>query len=142
MDYLVKRQKTYLICKNNTKYETTYRVPFIVSQQKLNTSFIKLNNKIIQFKSELNKRSLNYMKTKDLRVAPEQVENAVNNVFKDVITKVSRRNIEALGKVHFSARIDFSSEGGFTVDPEKEKQLAKYYSRSDDPNSSHLLPNF
>tara|TARA_B100000768_G_scaffold145782_1_gene138721 strand:- start:1330 stop:1920 length:591 start_codon:yes stop_codon:yes gene_type:complete len=37
---LVKCSKKDLICKDNTAYETTYRVPFIVSQQKVNESFI------------------------------------------------------------------------------------------------------
>ena len=36
---LVKCSKKDLICKDNTAYETTYRVPFIVSQQKVNESF-------------------------------------------------------------------------------------------------------
>ena len=33
----------------------------------------------------------------------------------DVINKVSKRNIEALGKVEFSARIDFSADGGLRI---------------------------
>ena len=48
---LVKCKKTDLICKKNTKtYETTYKVPFILSQQRINKNFIKLNNEIIQLK--------------------------------------------------------------------------------------------
>jgi hypothetical protein len=37
---LGKCKKTDLICKNNKTYETTYRVPFIVSQQQINKNFI------------------------------------------------------------------------------------------------------
>ena len=54
---LVKCKKTDLICKNNKTYETTYRVPFIVSQQRINKKFIMMNNEIIQLKTELRKRS-------------------------------------------------------------------------------------
>jgi len=36
----VKCKKTDSICKSNKTYETTYRVPFIVSQQRLNKKFI------------------------------------------------------------------------------------------------------
>ena len=49
---LVKCPKTDLICKGNKAYEVTYRVPFIVSQQRVNKSFIKLNDEIIQLKSQ------------------------------------------------------------------------------------------
>ena len=45
----------------------------------------------------------------------EGVENAIDYVFNDVISKVSKRNIEALGKVNFSAKIDFSVEGGLKI---------------------------
>jgi hypothetical protein len=41
--------------------EVTYRVLFIVSQQKVNKSFIKLNEEIILRKMELKKRGENYM---------------------------------------------------------------------------------
>ena len=54
---LVKCKKTDSICKNNKTYETTYRVPFIVSQQRLNKKFIMMNNEIIQLRSELLERS-------------------------------------------------------------------------------------
>jgi len=47
---LVKCKKTDLICKDNKTYEVTYRVPFILSQQRINKNFIKLNNEIIQLK--------------------------------------------------------------------------------------------
>jgi hypothetical protein len=39
-ELLGKCKKTDLICKNNKTYETTYRVPFIVSQQQINKNFI------------------------------------------------------------------------------------------------------
>jgi len=39
----------------------------------------------------------------------------VSNVLSNVINKVSKRNIEALGKVSFSARIDFSADGGLRI---------------------------
>ena len=53
----MKFKKTDLICKNNESYEITYRVTFVVSQQTMNRNFIKLNNRIIQLKSELRKRN-------------------------------------------------------------------------------------
>ena len=37
---LVKCKKIDLICKANKPYEITYKVPFTVSQQKLNKNFI------------------------------------------------------------------------------------------------------
>ena len=61
---LVKCRKNDLICKDNTAYEVTYRVSFIVSQQRVNQSFIKLNEEIIQLKRELKIRSEDYMKKK------------------------------------------------------------------------------
>jgi hypothetical protein len=79
---LVKCSKTDLICKSNTAYEVTYRVPFIVSQQKVNKSFIKLNDKITQLKMELKKRTETYMKNKLADIEPEAVEIAVNDVLK------------------------------------------------------------
>ena len=60
----VKCKKTDLICKNNKTYETTYRVPFIVSQQRINKKFIMMNNEINQLKSELLKRSNDYLETR------------------------------------------------------------------------------
>ena len=115
---LVKCKKTDSICKNNKTYETTYRVPFIVSQQRLNKKFIMMNNKIIQLKAELVKRSKDYLLNKEERtpyLESEGVENAIDNVFNEVISKVSKRNIEALGKVSFSAKIDFSASGGLKI---------------------------
>ena len=100
--------KTDFICKNNKTYEVTYRVPFIVSQQRVNQNFIKLNEEIIQLKRELKIRSENYMMKKHDNVEPEGVETAVNDVFKNVIGKLSKRNMEALVKVNsFYARIFF-----------------------------------
>lgn len=114
----VKCKKTDSICKNNKTYETTYRVPFIVSQQRLNKKFIMMNNEIIQLRSELLERSRNYLLNKENvtnNTTSESVENAIDYVFNDVISKVSKRNIEALGKVNFSAKIDFSVEGGLKI---------------------------
>lgn len=115
---LVKCKKTDSICKNNKTYETTYRVPFIVSQQRLNKKFIMMNNEIIQLRSELLERSRNYLLNKENvtnNTTPESVESAIDYVFTDVISKVSKRNIEALGKVNFSAKIDFSVDGGLKI---------------------------
>ena len=52
-------------------YEVTYRVLFIIWPQKINNNFIKLNNEIIQVKSELHGRSLSYIRSKDRRIQPE-----------------------------------------------------------------------
>lgn len=117
---LVKCKKTDSICKNNTTYETTYRVPFIVSQQRLNDKFISMNNEVIQLRAELLKRSNNYLLEKEKINSScsesDGVEEAIDNVFNDVISKVSKRNIQALGKVNFSAKIDFSVDGGLRID--------------------------
>jgi len=110
---LVKCKKSDLICKSNKTYEVTYRVPFIVSQQKMNQSFIKLHEEIIQLKSELHKRSYEYLASKEHYVEPKAVDKSVNDVLINVMNKVSKRNIEALGKVEFSARIDFSADGDY-----------------------------
>jgi hypothetical protein len=115
---LVKCKKTDSTCKNNETYETTYRVPFIVSQQRLNKKFIMMNNEIIQLRAELLTRSRNYLLNKEKvtdSMTSEGVENAIDYVFNDVISKVSKRNIEALGKVQFSAKIDFSVESGLKI---------------------------
>ena len=95
-----------------------YRVPFIVSQQRLNKKFIMMNNEIIQLRAELLKRSKDYLLNKEERTPyseSEGVENAIDNVFNEVISKVSKRNIEALGKVNFSAKIDFSASDGLKI---------------------------
>ena len=81
----MKCRKTVLICKDNKAYEVTYRVPFIVSQQRVNKNFTKLNEEIIQLRRELKIRSEDYMKKKYDNVEPEGVEIAVNNVLKSVI---------------------------------------------------------
>jgi len=112
---LVKCKKTDSICKNNKTYETTYRVPFIVSQQRLNKKFIMMNNEIIQLRSELLERSRNYILNKENvtnNTTSEGVENAIDYVFNDVISKVSKRNIEALGKVNFQLRLIFQLRVG------------------------------
>jgi len=88
---LVKCKKTDSICKNNKAYETTYRVPFIVSQQRLNKKFIMRNNEIIQLRAELLERSRNYLLNKEKvtdNTTSEGVENAIDYVFNDVISKV------------------------------------------------------
>jgi len=48
------------------------------------------------------------MKDKTILIQSESIEDVINNVFNKVTTKVSRRNIKALGKVNFLAKIDFS----------------------------------
>ena len=113
---LVKCKKSDLICKLNKTYEVTYRVPFVVSQQKMNQGFIKLHEEIIQLKSELHKRSFEYLISKDHYVEPMDVDKSVNDVLINVMNKVSKRNIEALGKVEFSARINFSADGGLRIE--------------------------
>jgi hypothetical protein len=112
---LVKCKKSDLICKANKTYEVTYRVPFIVSQQTLNKNFIKLHKEIIQLKSELHQRSRKYLISKEYNVESKDIDKAVDDVLSSVIGKVSKRNIEALGRVNFSARIDFSVEGGLQI---------------------------
>jgi hypothetical protein len=112
----VKCRKNDLICKDNTAYEVTYRVPFIVSQQRVNQSFIKLNEEIIQLKRELKIRREDYMKKKYANIEPEGVEIAVNDVLKGVMGKISKRNMDALVKVNFSAKIDFSAESGIKIE--------------------------
>ena len=85
---LVKCKKTDSICKNNKTYETTYRVPFIVSQQRLNKKFIMMNNEIIQLRSELLERSRNYLLNKENvtnNMTSEGFEDAIDYVFNDVI---------------------------------------------------------
>jgi len=59
----------------------------------VNQNFIKLNDEIIQLKLELHKRSINYAKNKNRNVPTEEVETSVINV----LSKVSKRTIEALG---------------------------------------------
>ncbi len=93
----------------------TYRIPFIVSQQKMNTSFIILHEEIIQLKSELHKRSYEYLASKEYYAESKAIDKSVNGVLFNVFNKVSKRNIEALGKVEFSARINFSADGGLRI---------------------------
>ena len=76
----------------------------------MNKNFIKLHKEIIQLKSELHQRSLKYLISKEHNVGAKDIDNAVDDVLNNVIGKVSKRNIEALGRVNFSARIDFSVE--------------------------------
>jgi hypothetical protein len=44
-------------------------------------------------------------------VVKEQYEEMISRI--NVMNKVSKRNIEALGKVEFSARINFSVDGDY-----------------------------
>ena len=113
---MVKCKKSDLICKSNTAYEVTYRIPFIVSQQKMNASFIKLHEEIIQLKSELHKRSYDYLSSKKDYTDYKDIDRSVNDVLVNVINKVSKRNIEALGRVEFSARINFSANDGLRIE--------------------------
>ena len=82
----------------------------------MNKNFIKLHKEIIQLKSELHQRSLKYLISKEHNVEAKDIDKAVDDVLNNVIgRKVSKRNIEALGQVNFSARIDFSIEGGLRI---------------------------
>ena len=101
--------------KSNKAYEVTYRIPFIVSQQKMNESFIKLHSEIIQLRSELHKRSKKRLESEKHNIDHEILDKSVNYVLNRVMNKVSKRNIEALGKVEFSARINFSADGGLRI---------------------------
>ena len=94
------------------------RVKKIVSQQRINKKFIMMNNEIIQLKSELLKRSNDYLEKikKEIDYIPvEGVEASIDHLLSNVIGKVSKRNIGALGKVNFSAKIDFSADGGLKI---------------------------
>ena len=93
----------------------TYRIPFTVSQQKMNTNFIILHEEIIQLKSELHKRSYEYLASKKHYRDLKNIDRSVNEFLFNVINKVSKRNIEALGKVEFSAQINFSADGGLRI---------------------------
>jgi hypothetical protein len=87
----VKCKKIDLICQNNKTYETIYIVPFIVLQQRINKKFIMMNNDIIQLKIELRKRSRDYLANKGKGTAyaqSEGVEDAIDDVFNDVISKM------------------------------------------------------
>ena len=68
----VKCSKGDLICKNNGTYEVTYRVSFIISQQKMDKNFIKLNEEIIECRA--------YLKSKETNIKVESVEGAINAV--------------------------------------------------------------
>ena len=57
----------------------------------MNDSFIKLHKEIIQLKSELQKRSLEYLKSKNQNIEDKEVDNAVNEVLNKVIEKVSKQ---------------------------------------------------
>ena len=58
---------------------------------------------------EKSKKETNY-------VPVESIESSIEHLFSNVMGKVSKRNIEALGKVNFSAKIDFSADGGLRID--------------------------
>jgi hypothetical protein len=76
-----------LICKAKKPYEITYKVLFIVSRQKLNKNLIKLNEKIIELKSELHKRSMERLKNQSNNVESKEIDKAVNDFLKNVIGK-------------------------------------------------------
>lgn len=79
----------------------------------MNSSFIKLHTEVIKLKSELDKRCSEYLVSNEHHVEPKTVDKAVLiNVFNKM---VSKRNIEALGKVQFSARVDFSADGELRI---------------------------
>ena len=61
---LVKCKKSDSICETNKTYAVTYRISFIVSQQTMNSNFVKPHKEIIQLKPELHKRSLSYLTSK------------------------------------------------------------------------------
>ena len=84
---LIKCKKTDLICKSNKPYEVTYKVPFIISQQKLNKNFIKLNEEIIELKSKLHKRSVERLKKQSRSIESKDIDKAVNDVLSNVISK-------------------------------------------------------
>tara|TARA_B110000459_G_scaffold203762_1_gene261640 strand:- start:3524 stop:4000 length:477 start_codon:yes stop_codon:yes gene_type:complete len=66
-------------------------------------------------KSELHKRSVERLKNQGDNIESKDIDKAVNDVLNSVIDKVSKRNIEALGKVQFSAQINFSADGGLRI---------------------------
>ena len=83
----------------------------------MNTSFvnIKLNNQITQLKSELNKRSIKYLKSKNHDVEPEQVEITIDGIFKNIISQMSKRNIGTFRRARFSVKIYFLTESGIKI---------------------------
>ena len=77
-----------------------------------------MNNEIIQLKAELRKRSNDYLKSRKTETNYRQldgVEASIDHLFSNVMNKVSKRNIQALGRVNFSAKIDFSADGGLKI---------------------------
>ncbi len=77
-----------------------------------------MNNEIIQLKAELLKRSNDYLekrKNETDHIPLKGIEASIDHLFSNVMGKVSKRNIEALGKVNFSAKVDFSAEGGLKI---------------------------
>ena len=81
----------------------------------MNDCFIKLHSEIIQLKSELHRRSKMRLEFEKHNIDNETLDKSVNDVLNSVMNKVSKRNIEALGKVQFSARIDFSVDGRLRI---------------------------
>lgn len=51
----------------------------------------------------------------NIKLINEEVNSAVEDVLNGVMNKISKRNIDALGKVQLSARIDFSADGGLRI---------------------------
>jgi uncharacterized protein YajQ (UPF0234 family) len=56
------------------------------------------------------------MKHKSTNIQLEEIEGAINGVFKNVTSKVSKRNIDTPIKVNFSSRIDFLAEEGVRIE--------------------------
>jgi hypothetical protein len=108
----------------------------------MNDSFIKLHREIIQLKSELHKRSVKRLKSEKHNIESEILDKSVNDVLSSVINKVSKRNIEALGKVEFSARIDFSVDNGLRIaEIEDISNIQATKSDSDSNELEKLLNN-
>jgi hypothetical protein len=59
----------------------------------MNKNFIKLNEEIIELKSELRKRSIAYLKSKETNVKAESIEGAINGVFNRVMGRRGGKNL-------------------------------------------------
>ena len=63
----------------------------------------------------MHERATKRLEYKTNNISDEEVNSAVEDILNSVMNKISRRNIDALGKVQFSARIDFSADGGLRI---------------------------
>ena len=64
---------------------------------------------LYQLKAELRKRSNDYLKSRKTETEYRQVKSvdtSIDHLFSNAMSKVSKRNIQALGKVNFSAKVD------------------------------------